>query len=57
MSQAFESSSPLAGPPTPKAVAKLNYGWRIARDKLTVTFSDGDRRLMGMAYRKAKSIM
>ena len=27
-------------------------GWRIARYKLTVTFSDGDRRLMGIAYRK-----
>jgi hypothetical protein len=29
-------------------------GWRIAAYKLTVTFSDGDRRLMGIAYRKAK---
>jgi len=29
-------------------------GWRIARYALTVTFSDGDRRLMGLAYRKAK---
>jgi hypothetical protein len=28
-------------------------GWRIASYKLTVTFSDGDRRLMGIAYRKA----
>ena len=28
-------------------------GWRIARYKLTVTFSDGERRLMGIAYRKA----
>jgi hypothetical protein len=29
-------------------------GWRIAAYKLTVTFSDGDRRLMGIAYRKAR---
>src|SRR5262245_653964 len=28
-------------------------GWRIARYTLTVTWSDGDRRLMGIAYRKA----
>ena len=28
-------------------------GWRIARYRLTVTFSDGERRLMGPAYRKA----
>jgi len=28
-------------------------GWRIARYRLTVTFSGGDRRLMGLAYRKA----
>lgn len=27
-------------------------GWRIARYRLTVTWSDGDRRLMGIAYRK-----
>jgi hypothetical protein len=27
-------------------------GWRIARYKLTVAFTDGDRRLMGVAYRK-----
>lgn len=27
-------------------------GWRLARYKLTVTFSDGDRRLMGIAYRR-----
>jgi hypothetical protein len=27
-------------------------GWRIARYRLTMTFSDGDRRLMGIAYRK-----
>ncbi len=27
-------------------------GWRIARYKLTVTFSDGDRKLMGIAYRR-----
>jgi hypothetical protein len=29
-------------------------GWRIAAYKLTVTFSEGDRRLMGIAYRKAR---
>jgi len=28
-------------------------GWRIARYRLTVSFHDGDRRLMGIAYRKA----
>jgi hypothetical protein len=28
-------------------------GWRIARYRLTVTFSDGNRRLVGIAYRKA----
>jgi len=28
-------------------------GWRIARYTLTVSFHDGDRRLMGIAYRKA----
>jgi hypothetical protein len=28
-------------------------GWRVARYALTVSFRDGDRRLMGMAYRKA----
>ncbi len=28
-------------------------GWRIARYTLTVAFHDGDRRLMGIAYRKA----
>ena len=28
-------------------------GWRIARYALTVTFRDGARRLMGIAYRKA----
>ena len=27
-------------------------GWRIAGYKLTVTFTDGDRQLMGMADRK-----
>jgi len=32
-------------------------GWRIARYTLTVTFLDGDRRLMGIAYRKAKSVV
>lgn len=28
-------------------------GWRIARYRLTVAFHDGDRRLLGIAYRKA----
>ena len=28
-------------------------GWRIAKYKLTVTWTDGDRRLMGIAYRKS----
>ncbi len=28
-------------------------GWRIAGYRLSVTFSDGERRLMGIAYRKA----
>lgn len=28
-------------------------GWRVARYTLTVTFTDGERRLMGIAYRKA----
>jgi hypothetical protein len=28
-------------------------GWRIARYTLTVTFRDGNRRLMGIAYRRA----
>jgi hypothetical protein len=28
-------------------------GWRIARYRLTVTFTEGDRRLMGRAYRRA----
>lgn len=27
-------------------------GWRIARYTLAVTFTDGERRVMGMAYRK-----
>jgi hypothetical protein len=27
-------------------------GWRVARYTLTVTFTDGERRLMGIAYRK-----
>jgi len=36
-------------------MVRTPQGWRIARYKLTVTFSDSDRRLMGMAYRKAKS--
>jgi hypothetical protein len=29
-------------------------GWRVARYALTVRFRDGDRRLMGIAYRKAQ---
>ena len=28
-------------------------GWRIARYALAISFRDGDRRLMGIAYRKA----
>ena len=28
-------------------------GWRVSRYTLTVTFTDGDRRLMGIAYRRA----
>jgi len=28
-------------------------GWRVARYTLTVTFTDGERGLMGIAYRKA----
>ena len=28
-------------------------GWRIARYKLHISFTEGDRRLMGIAYRKA----
>ena len=30
-------------------------GWRVARYTLTVTFTEGERRLMGIAYRKAKA--
>lgn len=30
-------------------------GWRIRRYKLSVAFTDGDRRLMGVAYRRFKS--
>ena len=33
-------------------MVRTQRGWRIASYTLTVTFSDGDRRLMGMAYRK-----
>ncbi len=29
-------------------------GWRIARYALTVTFADGDRKLMGIAYRRQR---
>jgi hypothetical protein len=35
-------------------MVRTPQGWRIASYKLTVTVSDGDRRLMGIAYRKAK---
>jgi len=35
----------------PRSAAGVSQ--RIARYKLTVTFSDGDRRLMSIAYRKA----
>jgi hypothetical protein len=34
-------------------MTRTPQGWRIARYKLTVSFTDGDRRLMGIAYRKA----
>ena len=34
-------------------MARTPAGWRIARYRLTVTFTDGDRRLMRVAYRKA----
>jgi hypothetical protein len=34
-------------------MVRTTHGWRIATYKLTVTFSDGNRRLMGIAYRKA----
>lgn len=34
-------------------MARTAVGWRIARYRLTVTFTEGDRRLMGIAYRKA----
>ena len=33
---------------------RTTQGWRIAAYALTVTFSEGDRRLMGIAYRKAR---
>jgi hypothetical protein len=32
---------------------RTSAGWRVARYTLTVTFTEGDRRLMGLAYRKA----
>ncbi len=35
-------------------MVRTPQGWRIASYALTVTFSDGERRLMGIAYRKAK---
>ena len=34
-------------------MVRTPQGWRIARYKLTVTFSDGDRRLLRTAYRRA----
>ena len=34
-------------------MVRMAAGWRLARYALTVTFSDGDRGLMGLAYRKA----
>jgi SnoaL-like protein len=30
------------------------HGWRIARYRLAVTFTEGDRKLMGVAYRKTR---
>jgi hypothetical protein len=33
-------------------MARTRRGWCIASYKLTVIFSDGDRRLMGVAYGK-----
>ena len=39
----------------PGHIIRTPQGWRIASYKLTVTFSDGDHRLMGIAYRKATS--
>jgi hypothetical protein len=38
-------------------MVRTPQGWRLARYRLTVTFSDGDRRLMGIAYRKTKSAL
>jgi hypothetical protein len=35
-------------------MVRTREGWRIARYRLTVAFSDGDRRLMGIAYRKSR---
>jgi hypothetical protein len=35
-------------------MSRTGAGWRIARYTLTVTFSEGERRLMGIAYRKGK---
>ena len=34
-------------------MSRTRAGWRIARYRLTVTWTDGDRRLMGIAYRKS----
>ena len=32
---------------------RTRAGWRIARYRLTFTWSEGDRHLMGIAYRKS----
>ena len=37
-------------------MARAPQGWRIARYRLTVAWSDGDRRLMGIAYRKSTGL-
>jgi hypothetical protein len=34
-------------------MVRTPHGWRVAAYTLTVTFGDGNRRLMGIAYRKA----
>jgi hypothetical protein len=34
-------------------MVRTPQGWRIASYKLNVPFSDGDRRLLRTAYRKA----
>ena len=37
-------------------MVRTPHGWRVAAYALTVTFSDGNRRLMGIAYRKATGV-